>query len=222
MRRPQVVSPAEWEAASAALLVKEKEATRARDALAAQRRRLPMIRVEKQYAFEGSSGEASLLDLFDGRRQLIVYHHMLKPGDDDPCSGCCLVVDNIGHLAHLHARDTSLVLVSRAPSAEIEAFQKRMGWTIPWFSSAGSDFDADFGVTAGFGLNVFLRDGDEVFRSYFTSDRGVEALGSNWTFLDLTPFGRQEDWEDSPDGWPQTRPYEWWRLHDQYHRKHDA
>ncbi|MGH3924305.1 MAG: DUF899 family protein, partial [Pseudonocardiaceae bacterium] len=98
----------------------------------------------------------------------------------------------------------------------IEAFKKRMGWTIPWFSSAGGGFDADFGVTTGFGLNVFFRHGDEVFRTYFTSGRGVETLGSNWTFLDLTPLGRQEDWEDSLDGWPQTRPYEWWRLHDEY------
>ncbi|HZA17452.1 MAG TPA: DUF899 domain-containing protein [Pseudonocardiaceae bacterium] len=217
MNLPQVVSPAEWDSARAALLVEEKEATRARDALAAQRRRLPVVRVEKQYAFEGPDGEVSLLDLFDGRRQLIVYHHMLQPGDADPCSGCSMVVDNIGHLAHLHARDTSLVVVSRAPSAEIEAFKKRMGWTIPWYSSAASGFDADFGVTAGFGLNVFLRNGDDVFRSYFTSGRGVEALGSTWSFLDLTPLGRQEDWEDSPEGWPQTRPYEWWRLHDEYH-----
>jgi len=216
MKLPQVVSPVEWEAAHAALLVKEKEATRARDALAAERRRLPMVRVVKTYVFEGPDGEASLLDLFDGRRQLIVYHHMLTPGDDDPCSGCSMFVDNIGHLAHLHARGTSLVLVSRAPSAEIEAFKKRMGWTIPWLSSTGSGFDADVGVTTGFGLNIFVRDGDEVFRTYFTSGRGVESLGSNWSFLDLTPLGRQEDWEDSPEGWPQTRPYEWWRLHDEY------
>ena len=216
MNLPQVVSPAEWESARAALLVKEKQATRARDALAAERRRLPMVRVEKQYAFEGPNGEASLLDLFDGRRQLIVYHHMLQPGDADPCSGCSMVVDSIVHLAHLYARDTSLAVVSRAPSAEIEAFKKRMGWTVPWFSSAAGGFEADFDVTTGFGLNVFLRDGDEVFRSYFTSGRGVEALGSSWSFLDLTPLGRQEDWEDSPEGWPQTRPYEWWRLHDEY------
>jgi len=135
MNLPQVVSPAEWESARAALLVKEKQATRARDALAAERRRLPMVRVEKQYAFEGPNGEASLLDLFDGRRQLIVYHHMLQPGDADPCSGCSMVVDSIVHLAHLYARDTSLAVVSRAPSAEIEAFKKRMGWPVPWFSS---------------------------------------------------------------------------------------
>ena len=196
MNLPRVVSPAEWDSAHAALLVKEKQATRARDALAAQRRRLPMVRIEKRYTFEGSDGEVSLLDLFDSRRQLIVYHHMLQPGDADPCSGC------------------SMVVVSRAPSTEIEAFKKRMGWTIPWYSSAGGAFDADFGVTMGFGLNVFLRDGGDVFRTYFASGRGVEALGSSWSFLDLTPLGRQEDWEDSPEGWPQTRSYEWWRLLD--------
>ena len=216
MDMPPIVSPQEWEAARLDLLAKEKELTRANDALAAERRRMPALAVDKDYAFEGPQGRAGLVDLFDGRRQLIVYHHMLKPGDADPCSGCAMFVDNIGHLAHLHARDTSLVLVARAPSAEIEAFKKRMGWTIPWVSSAGSSFDADFGVTAGFGLNVFLRDGDEIFRTYFTSGRGVEALGSNWSFLDLTPLGRQEDWEDSPEGWPQARPYEWWRLHDEY------
>ena len=216
MNLPPVVSQAEWQAAREELLVKEKQETRARDALAAERRRLPMVAVEKRYAFEGPGGPVDLLDLFEGRRQLIVYHHMLRPADSDPCSGCCMVADNIGHLAHLHARDTSLALVSRAPIGEIEAFRSRMGWTIPWYSLVGDDFNADFGVTTGFGLNVFLRDGERIFRTYFTSGRGVEALGSNWTFLDLTPLGRQEEWEDSPAGWPQTRPYEWWGLHDEY------
>ena len=224
MELPRVVSAAEWEAAREELLVKEKEATRARDALAAERRRLPMVRIEKDYVFEGPDGEASLVDLFDGRRQLIVYHFMFAPGapgwPDAGCDGCSMVVDNIGHLAHLHARDTSLVLVSRAPLAKIEAYKRRMGWTVPWFSSAGSDFNVDFGLTTDegetFGLSVFRLDGDEVFRTYFTSERGVEALGSNWTFLDLTPLGRQEDWEDSPEGYPQTPRYEWWRRNDEY------
>ncbi|MDQ3764002.1 MAG: DUF899 domain-containing protein [Actinomycetota bacterium] len=217
MNIPQVVSPAEWQDARDRLLVKEKEATRARDALAAERRRLPMVRVEKDYVFQGPHGKASLVDLFDGRRQLIVYHFMWeREGDPSQrCEGCSMFVDNIGHLAHLHARDTSLVLVSRAPVADIEQYKERMGWTIPWFSTSDT-FNADFGATAGFGLNVFFRDGDDVFRTYFTSGRGVEALGSNWTFLDLTPLGRQETWEDSPEGWPQTPPYEWWRLHDEY------
>ena len=212
---PDIVSPAEWDAARRELLTKEKAATRARDALAAERRRLPMVRVEKHYVLEGPAGSVGLLDLFDGRRQLIVYHHMLKPADPAPCSGCSMVVDNIGHPAHLHARDTSLVLVSAAPIAEIETFRKRMGWQIPWYSTR-DDFNPDHDVRSGFGLNVFLREGDEVFRTYFTTGRGVEALGSIWTFLDLTPLGRQEDWEDSPEGCPQTPPYEWWRLHDEY------
>ena len=224
MELPQVVSPAEWQAAHEELLAKEKEATRARDALAAQRRRLPMVRIEKDYVFEAPEGEATLLDLFEGRRQLIVYHFMFAPGaagwPDAGCDGCSMVVDNMGHPSHLHARDTSLVLVSRAPIKKIERYRERMGWNVPWFSSEGSDFNVDFGLTTDqgeiFGLSVFLRDGDDVFRTYFTSGRGVEALGSNWTFLDLTPLGRQEDWEDSPEGYPQTPRYGWWRRHDEY------
>jgi predicted dithiol-disulfide oxidoreductase (DUF899 family) len=224
MDLPQVVSAAEWAVAREQLLAKEKEATRARDALAAERRRLPMVEIEKDYVFTGAGGNASLLDLFDGRRQLILYHFMFAPDVEGwpaaGCDGCSMFVDNIGHLAHLHARDTSLVLVSRAPVASIEAYRERMGWTVPWFSSIGSDFNVDFGVTTDrgetFGLSVFLREGDSVFRTYFTSGRGVEALGSNWTFLDLTPLGRQEDWEDSPAGYPQTSRYDWWRRHDEY------
>ncbi len=221
---PKVVSQAEWQAAREKLLLKEKAATRARDALAAERRRLPMVRIDKDYVFEGPAGKASLLDLFDGHRQLILYHFMFAPGVDGwpaaGCPGCSLFVDQIGHLAHLHARDTSLALVSRAPMAKIKPYRKRMGWTVPWYSSSGSDFNVDFGVTTDegetFGLSVFLRDGDSVFRTYHTNGRGVEALGSVWTFLDLTPLGRQEDWEDSPAGWPQTPPYEWWCRHDRY------
>jgi predicted dithiol-disulfide oxidoreductase (DUF899 family) len=217
---PRVVSPDEWRVAREELLAKEKEATRARDALAAERRRLPMVRFDKVYVFEGPDGEASLLDLFEGRRQLIVYHFMFAPGvdgwPDAGCDGCSLFVDNVGHLAHLRARDTSFALVSQAPIRKIEAYRERMGWTIPWYSLAGNEFNADCGVTTGFGLSVFLRDGDDVYRTYFTTGRGVEALGSNWTFLDLTPLGRQEEWEDSPPGYPQTPPYVWWRRHDEY------
>jgi predicted dithiol-disulfide oxidoreductase (DUF899 family) len=221
---PKIVSHAEWQVARKKLLAKEKSATRARDALAAERRRLPMVRIDKDYTLEGPDGKASLVDLFDGRRQLILYHFMFAPGVDGwpsaGCPGCSMFVDQIGHLAHLHARDTSFALVSRAPLAKLERYKKRMGWTIPWFSSSGSDFNRDFGVTTDqgetFGLSVFLRDGDKIFRSYFTNGRGVEALGSVWTFLDLTPFGRQEDWEDSPAGWPQTPRYTWWRRHDEY------
>jgi predicted dithiol-disulfide oxidoreductase (DUF899 family) len=224
MNLPQVASKAEWQAASEKLLAREKEATQARDALAAERRRLPMVRIEKDYVFEGSDGKASLLDLFDGRRQLILYHFMFAPGVDGwpsaGCPGCSMFVDQISNLDHLHARDTSFVLVSRAPLVQIEPYRQRMDWTVPWYSSSGSDFNVDFDVTRDdgetFGLSVFLRDGESVFRTYFTTGRGVEALGSVWTFLDLTPLGRREDWEDSPDGWPQTPPYQWWRRHDEY------
>jgi predicted dithiol-disulfide oxidoreductase (DUF899 family) len=228
MNLPPVVSETEWQAAREALLAKEKEATQARDALAAERRRLPLVRIEKEYAFEGSEGEVTLSELFERRRQLLLYHFMFGPNQDVGCDGCSMFVDQIGHLAHLHARDTSFALVSRAPIEKIAAYKERMGWTIPWVSSFDSDFNVDFGVGPErpqegvyqdgetFGLSVFLRDGDEVYRSYFTAARGVEALGSVWTFLDLTPLGRQENWEDSPAGYPQTKPYEWWRRHDEY------
>jgi predicted dithiol-disulfide oxidoreductase (DUF899 family) len=223
---PKVVSPAEWQAAHEQLLAKEKAATRASDALAAERRRQPMVEIEKKYVFEGPGGKARLVDLFERRRQLILYHFMFAPTvdgwPDAGCPGCSFFVDQVGHLSHMHARDTSFVLVSRAPLKNIRRYQKRMGWTIPWFSSAGSDFNDDFGLTTErgetFGLSVFLRDGQRVYRTYFTTARGVEALGSAWTFLDRTPLGRQETWEDSPDGWPQTPPYEWWRRHDEYKR----
>jgi predicted dithiol-disulfide oxidoreductase (DUF899 family) len=224
MDLPQVVSPAEWQAARDELLVKEKEATRARDALAAERRRLPMVRIDKDYVFEGPDGAKSLLDLFEGRGQLILYHFMFAPGVEGwptaGCPGCSMFVDQIGHVAHLHVRDTSFVLVSRAPLASIESYKERMGWALPWLSSSESDFNVDFGLSRDdgetFGLSVFLRDGADVYHTYFVAGRGVEALGSVWTFLDLTPLGRQEDWEDSPQGYPQTASYEWWRRHDEY------
>ncbi len=231
MNLPPVVSSTEWQAALDALLDKEKEATRDRDALAAERRRLPMVRIDKDYTFDGPDGKASLLDLFERRRQLLLYHFMFGPNQDAGCDGCSMFVDQIGHLAHLHARDTSFALVARAPITKIEAYRKRMSWTVPWYSSFESDFNVDFGVGPDtpqphvhqdgetFGLSVFLRDGDSVFRTYFTTARGVEALGSVWTFLDLTPLGRQEEWEDSPAGYPETKPYVWWRRHDEYQGK---
>jgi predicted dithiol-disulfide oxidoreductase (DUF899 family) len=183
-----------------------------------------MVHIDKQYVFEGPDGKVTLLDLFEGRSQLILYHFMFAPGvegwPEAGCPGCSMFADQVGDLAHLHARDTSFALVSRAPLANLERYRERMGWTIPWFSSAGSDFNDDFGLSTDrgetFGLSVFLRDGSRIYRTYFTDGRGVEALGSVWTFLDLTPLGRQEDWEDSPEGYPQTPPYEWWRRHDEY------
>jgi predicted dithiol-disulfide oxidoreductase (DUF899 family) len=228
MNLPPIVSEKDWQAAREALLAEEKDATRARDALAAKRRRLPIVRIDKDYVLDGPDGKASLLDLFDARRQLLLYHFMFGPNQDAGCNGCSMFVDQIGHLAHLHARDTSFALASRAPLTKIETYRQRMEWTIPWYSSSESDFNVDFGVGPEtpqpdayqdgetFGLSVFLRDGDNVFRTYFTTARGVEALGSVWTFLDLTPLGRQEEWEDSPAGYPQTKPYVWWRRHDEY------
>ncbi|MEC9246557.1 MAG: DUF899 domain-containing protein [Nitratireductor rhodophyticola] len=213
---PQTVSREEWRRAREALLAKEKAHTRAGDALAAERRLLPRVRIEKDYRFVDGEGSHGLEALFEGRRQLIVYHHMLKPADPAPCSGCSMFVDNLGDPAHLNARDTSLALVSRAPVEDIEAFRKRMGWTLPWYSVMNSTFNADHGVEGGFGLNVFLREGGSIYHTYHTSGRGVEALGTSWTLLDLTPYGRQETWEASPEGTPQSAPYRWWRLHDEY------
>jgi predicted dithiol-disulfide oxidoreductase (DUF899 family) len=221
---PRIVSQKQWQAAHEKLLAKEKRATRARDALAAERRRQPMVEIRKDYVFDVPGRKSSLLDLFEGRRQLIVYHFMFAPSaggwPDAGCPGCSMFTDQISNLAHLHARDTSFALISRAPLANIQRYKKRMGWTVTWLSSEHSDFNDDFGLSTPdgetFGLSVFLRDGDRIFRTYFTAGRGVEALGSVWTFLDLTPFGRQEDWEDSPKGWPQTPPYQWWRRHDEY------
>ncbi len=210
-----VVSRQEWTAAREVLLAKEKELTQAHDRLAAERRRQPWEKVEKDYVFVTPSGKSGLAGLFDGRRQLIVYHHMLKPADPNPCSGCGMVGDQIPHLAHLHARDTSLVFVSRAPLHEIEAFQARMGWQMPWVETT-DDFGADFDVPKYFGVNVFIRDGSDIFRTYFTKGRGVETLGTAWTLLDLTPLGRQETWEDAPAGTPQEAAHEGLRLHDEY------
>ncbi|HEX3798241.1 MAG TPA: DUF899 domain-containing protein [Verrucomicrobiae bacterium] len=213
---PAIVPRAIWKKARQKLLVKEKQLTRALDKLAAERRRLPMTPVAENYAFKNTAGEANLLDLFEGRRQLVIYHHMWL-GAPDYCSGCASIVDNFPRLEHLHARNTSLVQVSDGPWSEIKAFQKRMGWTLPWYSSQGTTFNRDCGVEEGsFGLSIFLRADDSVFQTYFTTSRGVDRLRFDFNLLDLTPLGRQETWEDSPKGWPQTPPYKWWRLHDEY------
>jgi predicted dithiol-disulfide oxidoreductase (DUF899 family) len=217
---PPVVPAHEWEAAREELLVREKELTRARDALAAARRRMPRMAVETTYRFEGPDGPASLLDLFAGRRQLVVYRFFYEPGvhgwPEHGCPGCSFLADQVAHLAHLNARDTTLVFVSRAPQPMIASWQARMGWQhIPWYTLTDG-FDADFGVDEWHGTNVFLREGESVFRTYFVNSRGDEAMGSTWSYLDITPFGRQEAWEDSPEGYPQTPPYQWWRLHDAY------
>jgi predicted dithiol-disulfide oxidoreductase (DUF899 family) len=227
MNIPRVASQDEWLAGRKDLLAQEKAASRAKDALDAARRALPMVEISKNYVFAGSGGQADLADLFDARRQLIVYHFMWRhagsgfPGQDQGCPTCSVVADNIGHLSHLHACDTTLVLVSRAPLASIERFQKRMGWVVPWYSSYGSDFNYDFHVSLdeniapveynyldeaelekkmpfvrsgrdAHGVSVFLRDGGRVFHTYSAYARGVDPLIGTYAYLDLTPLGRQK------------------------------
>jgi predicted dithiol-disulfide oxidoreductase (DUF899 family) len=197
----RIVSREEWLVARKALLIKEKEATRARDRLNAERRRLPMVKIDKEYVFEGPDGKVSLLDLFDGRRQLILYHFMFDPSWDDGCPSCTNLVNNLpSRLTRLYARDTSLVLVSRAPFPKLESYKARMNWTVPWFSSFGSDFNEDFGVTDDEGekpgLSVFLHEGEHILHSYSTTGRGVDILLGTYNYLDLTPLGRQEAWEE--------------------------
>ena len=216
--RPPIVSPEEWEAARARMHAKEKAHSRARDALAAERRRMPWMAVEKDYAFIGPQGEMSLLDLFDGRRQLIVYRAFMDPGvsrwPERGCIGCSMVADQVAHPAHLNARDTSLAFVSRGSQADLARLKSRMRWGhIPWYTLT-DDFDADFGVDEWHGTNAFIRDDNRIFRTYFVSGRGDEQMGNTWNYLDITALGRQEEWEDSPEGYPQTPPYEWWVWHD--------
>lgn len=242
MADPPVASPDEWLAARKQLLAKEKELTRQRDALNAERRRLPMVEVDKNYVFEGADGMASLLDLFEDRGQLLIYHFMFDPAWDEGCRSCSLLVDSIGHLAHLHARDTSLVVVCRAPLARTEPFRQRMGWTIPWYSCFGSDFSYDFHVTLDqtvapveynyrdlaalgpewqgwsgemHGISAFLRRSDRVFHTYSSYARGTDLVSGTYNWLDLTARGRQEDWEQPPR--PGNGPLMGWlRHHDRY------
>jgi predicted dithiol-disulfide oxidoreductase (DUF899 family) len=219
MGTPPVVSPEEWRSARDALLRKEKAATRARDELAAERRRLPWVEIDEDYRFVGPDGEQSLTDLFAGRSQLIVYRAFFEPGVENwpegGCSGCAMFIDNVGHPAHLNVRDTSFVLISPAPIDAIESYKARMGWELPWFSTL-DDFSRDFGVDEYFGLNVFVHADGHIYRTYFTNGRAADAIGNVWSLLDLTPLGRQEEWEDSPPGYPQGPPYSWWKLHDEY------
>jgi predicted dithiol-disulfide oxidoreductase (DUF899 family) len=210
----------EWEAARQQLLVQENELIRARDALAAQRRRMPWLAVDKEYEFDGPQGKVNLPGLFEGRRQLIIYRAFFEPGvagwPEHACVGCSMMADRVAHLAHLNARDTTLAFVSPAPQPDIERVKARMGWTMPWYTILTDAFGTDFGVDEWFGTNAFIRDGDRVYRTYFINERANEALGSTGSFLDMTALGRQEDWEDSPEGYPQTPPYAWWNWHDAY------
>src|SRR5215831_10996766 len=184
MEIPKVVSPQEWEAARQKLLVKEKELTRARDVLAAERRRMPWLAVEKDYKFDGPNGKVRLLDVFNGRRQLIIYRAFFEPGvvgwPEHACVGCSMVADQVAHPAHLNARDTTLVFASRSPQPAIKRLKARMGWDfIPWYTIT-DNFDKDFSVDEWHGTNAFIRDGERMFRTYFVDLRGDEAMGSTW------------------------------------------
>lgn len=240
---PKVASHEEWLIARRQLLEQEKALTHQLDALNVQRRALPMVEVTADYRFTGPEGEVGLAELFAGRRQLIVYHFMYHRDKGEGCPGCSFLTDNIGHPAHLHARDTNLVLVSNAPLAELEAFKQRMGWKLPWYSSFGSRFNYDFHVTIDAsqapveynyqdeaelkrmgqldmvkgelpGASVFLRDGEQVFHTYSTYARGLDILMNAHHFLDLTPFGRGEGWDGMAN--LEGKGLNWVRLHDQY------
>jgi predicted dithiol-disulfide oxidoreductase (DUF899 family) len=218
MSLPGVVTREEWLVAREALLAEEKAATRARDALSAERRRLPMVEITEDYRFEGPEGPVGLLDLFEGRRQLIVYHFMFDPDWEDGCSSCTAGIDEVapGFLDHLHTRDTTFALVSRAPLAKLERWKAQRGWDLPWYSSLGSAFNHDFGVTLDEshrvynyreepppdgsmeapGRSCFLQVDGRVFHTYSQYARGLESTGGSYYFLDLTALGRQEDWEE--------------------------
>ena len=242
MADPRVVSRDEWLAARRELLAEEKEFTRQRDALNTKRRKLPMAGIDKEYVFQGPDGQASLRGLFEGRGQLLIYHFMFDPDWDEGCKSCSFLADGIGQLTHLHARDTTLAMVSRAPLAKLEAFRQRMGWTVPWYSSVGSDFNYDLHVTLDpavtpveynyrdldelgpdwqgwtgemHGLSAFLRRGDRVFHTYSSYARGTDMVNSCYQWLDLTARGRQEDWEQPP-GRSDGPLMGWLRHHDRY------
>jgi predicted dithiol-disulfide oxidoreductase (DUF899 family) len=233
---PPIVSRDQWLGERRKLLAHEKELTGHYDRVNAERRRLPMVRIDKNYMFEGPGGEQSLKDLFEGRRQLVIYHFMFDPSWEKGCTGCTAYVNAIGDLSMLDKCDTTFVMVSRAPLAKLEAYKERQGWPFPWVSSLGSDFNYDFHVTNDekvapieynyrnkaeleankvpnaipgeeHGLSVFFRLGDDVFHTYSTYARGTEALTDSRALLDMTPYGRQQDFEDSPPGWPQEPTY---------------
>ncbi len=223
MKTPPIVSAQDWEAAYQKMLVKEKEHLRAGDSLAAERRRMPWLAVEKEYVFDGPDGKVSLLDLFGGRRQLLVYRAFFQPDvhgwPEHACVGCSLMADHVPNLTHLNARDTTFVYASPASQADIERVKARMGWEhIPWYTIT-DDFDKDFGCDEWHGTNAFIRDGYRVYRTYFINNRGDYAFDTTRNLLDMTALGRQEEWEDSPQGYPQSPPYEWWDWHDEYGTK---
>ena len=233
---PPVVSRDEWLVERKKLLAREKELTKHRDRVNSERQRLPMVRTGKDYVFDGPNGKQNLKALFEGRRQLIVYHFMFDPNWDKGCPACTRHVNALGDLSPLNERDTTFVLVSRAPHPKLEAYKAEMGWRLPWFSTFGSDFNYDFHVTHDekvapveynyqtkaelearnapsstegeeHGLSVFFSLGDDVFHTYSAYARGTETLTNVRSLFDVTPYGRQQDFEDSPSGWPQRPTY---------------
>jgi predicted dithiol-disulfide oxidoreductase (DUF899 family) len=204
---PKIVSAEEWQQEREQLLIAEKEATRLVDGIAARRRRLPMVEFDNdRYRFEAPEGPKSLLDLFDGRPQLVIYQFMDR-GPDEFCPGCTHFTNNVVDLSTLAENDVSWATVSNMPLAQIEKYRAQKGWTVPFVSSHGTTFAADCGADDGFMLSVFLRDDARVFRTYATTARGVDRVLFVNNILDLAPYGRQEDWEDSPAGWPQHPTY---------------
>jgi predicted dithiol-disulfide oxidoreductase (DUF899 family) len=204
---PEVASAERWQQDRDELLKAEKEATRALDALAARRRRLPMVQFDNsKYKFAAPTGEKTLLDLFEGRQQLVVYQFM-DNGPDDFCPGCTHFTNGVADLASLAEAGVSWATVSNMPLEQIERYKSQMGWTVPFVSSRGTTFAADCGADGGFMLSAFLRDGEDVYRTYCTTARGVDRVMFVTNILDLTAYGRQEEWEDSPAGWPQHPTY---------------
>jgi predicted dithiol-disulfide oxidoreductase (DUF899 family) len=234
---PPIVSREQWLAERKKLLADEKELTKQADRINAERRRLPMVKITKDYVFDGPKGKQPLKALFDGRQQLVVYHFMFDPAWDKGCSGCTGYVAALGDLSKLNDLDTTFVLVSRAPLAKLDVYKTQKGWNVPWFSSFGSDFNYDFHVTLDeqvapiehnylvkaelerkkdepyfmkgeqHGLSVFFRVDEDMFHTYSTYARGTENLTNAYTLLDTTPYGRQQNFEDSPPGWPQKPTY---------------
>jgi predicted dithiol-disulfide oxidoreductase (DUF899 family) len=201
--KPEVVDRDAWQAQLDDLLVREKAHTREGDAIAAERRRLPMVEVDASIPLTGENGQVPLIDVFEGRRQLFVYYHMWHDGlpAQDQCEGCTFFNGQVRELSYLHSRDVTYATFCQGPYAETIAYRNFMGWDVPWYSARDS---AD-ALLAGrwFGMQVcYLRDGDRVFETYWTSGRAAEVLSPTYSMLDMTVYGRQEKWEDSPAGWP--------------------
>ncbi|WP_028802599.1 DUF899 domain-containing protein [Streptomyces sp. 142MFCol3.1] len=208
---PPVVDTETWERRLQELRAREKAATRELDAIAAERRRLPMVEMP-DYTLEGEDGAVRLADVFDGRRQLIVYNHMWSAGQEWQCPGCTGFTSQYTRLEFLDNYDARFVVVTQGPIDEALAYKQRVGNRMPWYSTADSSFGADVGAPpeGGFAVNVFLRDGDTVYRTWHTNGRGTEQLSHTFGLIDLLPYGRQEEWQDSPEGWPQSPTYSRW------------